>query len=73
MAKGQGFASLTPERRAEVSSKGGKTSQRRGTAHRFTSSEASVAGAKGGAGLRAAQAEGLAIVFIVDDDDGLEG
>jgi hypothetical protein len=41
--KKQGFASLTPERRSEIASMGGRTSQRRGTAHRWTPEEASAA------------------------------
>jgi general stress protein YciG len=44
----RGFASLTPERRREVASKGGRHAQQNGTAHRFTSDEARIAGTKGG-------------------------
>lgn len=45
----RGFALLSPERRAEIASKGGKQSQANGTAHKFTSDEARAAGKKGGA------------------------
>lgn len=44
----QGFAALTPERRSEIASMGGKESQRRGTAYRWTSEKAQEAGRKGG-------------------------
>ena len=44
----RGFAALSKERRKEISSKGGKVAHERGTAHEFTSSEAQVAGKKGG-------------------------
>lgn len=40
----RGFALLSPERRAEVASQGGRTAQERGVAHRFTSEEARAAG-----------------------------
>lgn len=46
--KGRGFASLSPERRREIASKGGKQSHFLGTAHTFTSEEAQEAGRKGG-------------------------
>lgn len=45
---GRGFASMDPEKRRAIASKGGKTSHMLGTAHRFTSEEARVAGSKGG-------------------------
>jgi general stress protein YciG len=44
----QGFAALTPERRREISSKGGKAAHQKGTAHEFASEEAREAGRKGG-------------------------
>lgn len=44
----RGFASLTTERRREISRQGGKTAQARGVAHRFTIEEAREAGRKGG-------------------------
>ena len=44
----RGFASLSPERLKELSSKGGKTAQALGTSHRFTPEEARAAGRKGG-------------------------
>ncbi len=48
MAQRRGFGALTPERRAEIASQGGRAAHARGTAHRFTKDEAAVAGRKGG-------------------------
>lgn len=45
----RGFALLSPERRREIASNGGKQAQANGKAHQFTSAEARAAGAKGGA------------------------
>jgi general stress protein YciG len=45
----KGFASMTPERRSEIASMGGKRAHELGTAHRYTPEEAAKAGAKGGA------------------------
>lgn len=44
----RGFASLSPERRAEIAAKGGRAAHAKGTAHEFTSAEAQAAGRKGG-------------------------
>lgn len=44
----RGFASLSPERRAEVAAMGGKAAHAKGTARVFTSDEAREAGSKGG-------------------------
>jgi general stress protein YciG len=44
----RGFASLSKEQRYEVASRGGKAGHALGTAHKFTSAEASAAGKKGG-------------------------
>lgn len=46
--KAQGFGALSPERRAAISSLGGKAAHVAGTAHEFTPEEARVAGRKGG-------------------------
>ena len=46
--KKRGFALLTPEKRREIASRGGKASHAKGTAHEFTSEEAKVEGSKGG-------------------------
>lgn len=46
--KRRGFAALDPERRREISRLGGQAAHAQGTAHRFTSEEASAAGKKGG-------------------------
>ena len=44
----RGFASMTPERRAEVASAGGKAAHKSGNARVFTPEEAVKAGRKGG-------------------------
>jgi general stress protein YciG len=44
----KGFASMDPEKRRAICSKGGRTAHARGTAHEFTSDEAREAGRKGG-------------------------
>ena len=51
---GRGFAGMTPEKRREISSRGGKAAHEKGTAHEFDSTEAREAGRKGGmvAGMR---------------------
>lgn len=46
MTTKRGFAAMTPERRKEVSSKGGKKAHELGTAHQWTSAEAKEAVAK---------------------------
>ena len=43
------FAKMTPERHREICSIGGKTAQKTGRTHRFTSEEARINGAKGAA------------------------
>lgn len=43
-----GFAVLDPERRSEISSRGGRAAHAKGTAHKWTSDEAREAGSKGG-------------------------
>lgn len=45
----RGLAAMSPERRREIASKGGRASQARGTAHQWTAEEASAAGKKGSA------------------------
>ena len=45
----RGFASMDPEKRREITSKGGKAAQAGGLAHRFTSETGKIAGKKGGA------------------------
>ena len=45
----RGLAAMSLERRREIASKGGRTSQARGTAHQWTPEEASEAGKKGSA------------------------
>jgi uncharacterized protein len=44
----RGFASMDKNKQREIASKGGRAAHTKGTAHRFTSEEARVAGRKGG-------------------------
>jgi general stress protein YciG len=44
----RGFASMSPEKRREIASKGGVAAHRKGTAHKWTSEEAKSAGRIGG-------------------------
>jgi len=44
----KGFASLTPQRRKEIASMGGKAAHAEGVAHKWTKEEARIAGAIGG-------------------------
>ena len=46
--RGRGFASMSPEKKREIASKGGKSAHSLGTAHKWTSEEAQAAGRKGG-------------------------
>jgi uncharacterized protein len=46
--RGRGFASMSPEKKREIASKGGKAAHALGTAHKWTSEEAQAAGRKGG-------------------------
>lgn len=45
----RGFAAMSPEKKREIASKGGKAAHALGTAHRWTTEEAQAAGRKGGA------------------------
>ena len=49
--RGRGFASMSPEKKREIASKGGKAAHALGTAHKWTSEEAQAAGRKGGSVL----------------------
>jgi general stress protein YciG len=46
--KRRGFASMSPEKKREVSSRGGKMAHASGHAHQFTREEARAAGILGG-------------------------
>jgi len=48
MGKPRGFAAMDRAKVREIASKGGKKAHEAGTAHRFTSEEAAIAGKKGG-------------------------
>jgi uncharacterized protein len=45
----RGFASMSEERKKEISSLGGRTAHKQGVAHKWNSEEARAAGRKGGA------------------------
>jgi general stress protein YciG len=47
--KKRGFAAMSPEKRKEIASKGGKRAHLLGTAHKYTPAEARVAGRLGSA------------------------
>ena len=44
----RGFASMDPQRKREIASKGGRAAHEKGTAHEFSPEEARQAGRKGG-------------------------
>jgi uncharacterized protein len=44
----RGFAAMEPQRQLELARKGGQAAHQKGTAHRFSTSEAQAAGRKGG-------------------------
>ena len=44
----RGFAAMTPEKKREIASLGGRAAHASGRAHQFSSDEARVAGRKGG-------------------------
>lgn len=50
--RGRGFASMSPEKKRAIASKGGKAAHAMGTAHTWTSEEAKAAGRKGGSTSR---------------------
>src|SRR5437660_2726238 len=60
----RGFASMDPEKRREIASKGGKAAHAQGSAHEFTPEEARIAGRKGG---EAAHARGTAHQFTPEE------
>lgn len=47
-SKGRGFASMSKDKQKAIASKGGRAAHKKGTAHKWTSAEARVAGQKGG-------------------------
>jgi uncharacterized protein len=46
--KKRGFAAMVPEKRKAIAASGGRSTQRQGKGHRFTTSEAAEAGRLGG-------------------------
>ena len=44
----RGFAAMDPQKQREIASMGGRAAHEKGTAHEFTSAEASKAGRRGG-------------------------
>jgi general stress protein YciG len=59
--KKTGFAAMTPEKRKELSARGGRAAHRAGTAHVWTQEEAKKAGRLGGKGRKKK---------VVDEDPG---
>lgn len=49
--KPRGFAVMDSDRQREIASKGGRSAHQLGTAHKYTSEEARIAGKKGGASI----------------------
>ncbi len=60
----RGFASMDDRRQREIASKGGKAAHKKGSAHKFTSEEARLAGSKGG---KAAHEKGTAHEFTPNE------
>lgn len=56
--KPRGFGLLSPERRKEISSAGGRAAHAAGTAYQFTTETAKVAGSKGGMEIARRRREG---------------
>ncbi len=56
VAKPRGFATLDPEKRREISRRGGIAAHAKGTAHECTTDEARAAGRKGGQVTKARRA-----------------
>lgn len=50
-----GFAAMDPQQQREIARRGGRMAQLKGTGHRWTSTEARVAGRKGGQARHAMQ------------------
>ena len=48
----RGFASMSPAKRREIASKGGRAAHQKGTAHEWNSEEAREAGRRGGLASR---------------------
>ncbi len=60
----RGFAAMSPEKKREIASKGGRAAHAKGTAHEFTPDEAREAGRKGG---QAAHLKGTAHQFTSEE------
>lgn len=60
----RGFASMDDGRQREIASKGGKAAHEKGSAHKFSSAEARIAGSKGG---KAAHEKGTAHEFTPNE------
>lgn len=63
--KPRGFLALSPERRREIASQGGKAAHASGNAHQFTSQEARVAGRLGQSARRRKKMEGRGEVMVI--------
>lgn len=58
----RGFASMSPERRREIASQGGKAVHEKGTGHQWTVEEAREAGRRGGIASRGGRGKTVAPV-----------
>lgn len=67
----RGFASLTPERRKEIASMGGKAAHAGGNAHQFDSAEGRAAGQKRHANATARASAAIAKQFSGCSDGGV--
>jgi general stress protein YciG len=70
--KPRGFAALTPERRKEISHKGGVTAHIKGSAHEWDSGAAREAGRKGGLAHRRRTLDALAQTTAAGDEPGAQ-
>lgn len=59
--KDRGFGSMPKEKVREIARKGGLAAHQKGTAHEWTSAEASAAGRKGGMATQRRKNEGVAV------------
>jgi general stress protein YciG len=69
----QGFARLSVEQRREIARLGGLAAHKKGTAHRWTSDEASDAGSKGGQHSAVVRAERKKLARANPQPTGVQG
>jgi uncharacterized protein len=69
MSNRKGFASMDPDLRKTISSKGGVAAHAQGRAHEFTSTEAIAAGRKGGLATRDKKRKQMELPFKAWEND----